>query len=216
VSAGRQYQDVLSREPLNKQAIQGMIAVSMDATRLSEAREWALKLTQADGADKNAWYTVGVLDWAIVYPEFIEAKQRAGVPSQDYFIPDANVREALRNRFTGQIDEGERMLQTALQIDPSYAGAMAYMNLLERLKSGIAENSAHSADLITKADAWVGRALAAKRRQGQPQPTGPAQLDVDAPPPGPPGANAIVAAPPPPPPPPPPPRRAPANPAERP
>jgi beta-lactamase regulating signal transducer with metallopeptidase domain len=203
--ARQQYLEILSREPGNKIGIQGMVAVSMNSKKLSEGREWALKLVESDAGDKAGYYTVGVLDWAIIYPEFIAAKQAAGVPQQEYFIPDATVRRTLRDRFTPQVEEGARMLQTALQIDPEYSDAMAYMNLLERLKSEMAENASESADLMAKADGWVGRAIAAKRRQGQTQQP-PAQLDVDGPPPGPPGAHAIVAAPPPPPPPPPPPR----------
>jgi hypothetical protein len=176
----------------------------MNSKKLSEGHEWALKLVASNASDKSGYYTVGVLDWAIVYPEFMEAKQAAGVPQQEYFIPDASVRKSLRDRFAPRIEEGTRMLQTALQIDPEYSDAMAYMNLLDRLRSGMAENVSASVELIARADDWVGRAIAAKRRQGQTQQPSD-QLDVDGPPPGPPGANAIVAAPPPPPPPPPPP-----------
>jgi cell division septation protein DedD len=95
------------------------------------------------------------------------------------------------------------MLQIALELDPNYDDAMAYMNLLDRLKAGLVNSPAESADLVSKADDWVGKALTAKRQHARSQPPGPAQLDVDGPPPGPANAAMLVAPPPPPPPPPP-------------
>jgi TonB family protein len=101
------------------------------------------------------------------------------------------------------------MLQIAVQLDPDYSDAMAYMNLLYRIEAGIADTPSQSADFVAKADSWVTQALDAKRRQAQnPRPAaGP--LDVDGP------AIVPMVAPPPPPPPPPPPgwNRA-GNPAE--
>jgi hypothetical protein len=95
------------------------------------------------------------------------------------------------------------MLQIALQLDPNYADAMAYMNLLDRLKSGLVDSAVESRDLLSKADDWVGKALNAKRRTTQSQPP-PTAIDVDGPPPGPASTRMAFAAPPPPPPPPPP------------
>jgi TonB family protein len=90
------------------------------------------------------------------------------------------------------------MLQIAIQLDPDYSDAMAYMNLLYRIEAGIADTAAQSAEYVAKADNWVTQALDAKRRLAQnPRPAdGP--LDVDGP------AIVPIMAPPPPPPPPPP------------
>src|SRR6185295_7207804 len=101
--------------------------------------DWALKLIQLDAKDVAGYYTVGVLEWATAYPEFTRAKQAAGVKPEEYFIPDANVRKSLRDQLLPRIENGVRMLQTALQIDPNSFNAMAYMNLLDRLKAGMAE-----------------------------------------------------------------------------
>jgi hypothetical protein len=78
------------------------------------------------------------------------------------------------------------------------------MNLLDRLKAGIVDDASESAALISDADDWVGKALAAKRSM-QNNPPVRLQLDVNGPPPGPPALDAITASAPPPPPPPPPP-----------
>jgi beta-lactamase regulating signal transducer with metallopeptidase domain len=198
-SARKQYEAVLATDPRNKQALRGMVAIAMESRNLEEAREWAMKQVQLDPADKTAYYTVGVMDWTIVYPEFLRAgKKDADGKMREYTIPDAAHRKALRERYSASLDQGFQMLQTAIQLDPMYDDAMAYLNLLCRLKSGFADSAAESADLLAKADEWVRKALAAKRQR---PPATNAKLDVNGPAPGPPSAHAIVQAPPPPPPP---------------
>lgn len=201
-SARQQYRDVLARAPRSKQAMEGMLAVSMDASRLSEAYDWALKLIQLDPKDKTAYYAAGLLEWTLVYPELQRAREAAGLKTSDSLIPDAAVRKNLRERFLPRIEDGLKMLRKALELDPEYSDAMAYLNLLTRLKAGIVEDPAESADLISKADKLLQKAQFARQRQKQSLQTAPAQLDIDGPAPGPARAQALVMAPPPPPPPP--------------
>ena len=63
------------------------------------------------------------------------------------------------------------MLQVALELDPEYSDAMAYMNLLYRIEAGIVDSPAESADLFAKADMWFTKARDAQnRRLHKPQP----------------------------------------------
>ena len=92
------------------------------------------------------------------------------------------------------------MLQIALDLDPQWSDAMAYMNLLARLKAPLADTPAEHDSLIALADQWVHKALTAKKgRAGTPNPA--EQIDVDQPAPM--AIPAVIPAPPPPPPPPP-------------
>src|SRR5260370_11544384 len=198
--ARQQYLDVLAVEPANKQAVQGLMLLYTNSKQFAEAHEWALKTIQADATDKGAYYTAAFVDWSMTYPDYAKARQAAGMKPQDRGnIPDANLRQSVRTQHGAQIEDGFRMLQVALQLDPNYSDAMAYMNLLYRIEAGIADTAAQYTDFIAKADLWVGKALAAKR--GQARSTNPpaGALDVDGPVPVP-----FVAPPPPPPPPPPP------------
>ena len=199
------YQEVLARDPQNKQATSGMIAIAIDNQQLREAREWAEKLAAIDANDKTAWYTLGLLNWATVFPEIQRAKEASGTQQHEYIIRDPNVRENLRSRYLPQVEEGLELLQKALLLDPAYEQAMAYTNLLYRLKAGLVDDAAQAQDLMGKADEWVRRALETKKRQALPPGPPPIeQLNVDGPPPGPAGRQTIAKAPPPPPPPPPP------------
>jgi hypothetical protein len=90
-----------------------------------------------------------------------------------------------RTQHEEQLEDGFRMLQVGLQLDPEYSDAMAYMNLLYRIQAGIADTEAQSAEFVAKADDWVKKALAARRREMRiPQPAA-GVLDVDGPAPGP-------------------------------
>jgi TonB family protein len=120
-------------------------------------------------------------------------------PQDSGIIPDAGLRQKVRTDHGAQIEDGFRMLQIAIQLDPGYSDAMAYMNLLYRIEAGIADTPAQSADAVAKADSWVTQALDAKRRLAQNRRPTAGTLDVDAPAPVP-----FIAPPPPPPPPPPP------------
>lgn len=207
--ARQQYLDVLAYDAHNKQSLEGLASIAIYSKQPSDARDWAVKLTQADPKDKAGYYTAGVADWSIVYPEVQRARMQAAMKVTDNFIPAAGLRESLREQYGAKIDDGMSMLQTAIQLDPSYSDAMAYLNLLYRLKASLADTPAESNKMIAEADMWVGKALAARKLS--PPDSGPSQLDVNGPPPGPASATKIVAAPPPPPPPPPPVTAAKAN-----
>ena len=200
-AARQQYREVLERDSRNKQAIAGMTALAIDGKQFREAREWAEKLAAIEPNDKTAWYTMGLLDWAIVFPEYQRAKQATGGKQEEYRIPDANVRKNLRDQYLPQVKEGKQMLSKALDLDPQYDQAMAYLNLLLRIEAAMWDDPALAEALIVKADTWVTKAIEAKRKRG-PEASESAKLNLDGPPPGPAGRTTIVKAPPPPPPPP--------------
>lgn len=195
------YTDVLASDAANRQALEGMIAVAIYTKQFSEARDWVLKLIAQDPKNESAYYSAGFLDWSVTYPSYAEARAQAGMKPQDQgIIPDAAARQRLRDQYGPQLEDGFRMLQIALQLKPDDDSAMAYMNLLYRIKAGIVDSDAESKDLVKTADDWVGRALAAKKQHARnPQPP-PVNAEGDAPGPG--NPQAVFAPPPPPPPPP--------------
>ena len=195
--ARKQYMDVLAVDPGNKQAIREMMMLTSVSKQFAEAREWAEKAIQADSTDVAGYYTAGFVDWSMTYPDYMSARAAAGMKPQDSgIIPDPGLRQNVLAQHGGQVEDGLRMLQTALQLNPGFSDAMAYMNLLDRIKAGLADTPAEHDALIAQADAWVDKALDAKRRQAaSPRPAQSANSDEPM---------ATPLAPPPPPPPPPP------------
>lgn len=183
--------DILARDPANQEALNGMMTVSMIAKQPAEGRQWALKMVTLYPKEKTSYYCVGFADWSVVYPAAMAVRTAAGMrPEDTNHIADASARHNLRDQYGSMIDEGMHMLDVALQMDPNYVDAMAYLNLMYRLKANVSETAAEAADAVSKADEWVGKALAAKRLAAASPSSG----------------GSWMAAPPPPPPPPPPPQ----------
>lgn len=191
--ARQQYLEVLARDAANQHAMRGMMALDTHTKKFAEARDWALRVIQADPAGKNApaaYYTAAFADWVTAYPAYAGVRQAAGMNPQDPgIIPDEGLRQNFRSQHMARIEEGIRMLQTAIQIDPGYSQAMAYMSLLYRIQAGVAENEQQSAAFNAKAMQWV---TAARTAQGL-RAEHPQSLDAD---------GAVPSPPPPPPPPP--------------
>lgn len=197
--ARRQYLDVLAVDKTNHRALEGLIVLSVNTKAFADAHKWSMEAIQADPTSKDAYYTIGFIDWATTYPDYAAARRAAGMrPEDPGIIPDAALRQGVRSKHAAELEEGFRMLQVALQIDPNYSDAAAYINLLYRIQAGIADTPEQAADSIAKADAWVTKALEAKKQMARNPQSAPGPLNVDGPVP-----TAYVPPPPPPPPPPP-------------
>ena len=185
--ARNHYEQILQRDPRNQQAMHGLIKVAMLEKQPARVLELATNLIAIDGNDPNALYAYGVAAWSLIYTDYQQEKARLSVREDEYFLPDPTSRQALREKHGPKLEEGIAALRRAIDNDPNFDAAMAYLNLLYRLKGGIAETESEARQFIGEADQWVGRALAVKRARGN-QPGK--------------GTAGFVAAPPPPPPPP--------------
>jgi beta-lactamase regulating signal transducer with metallopeptidase domain len=185
--ARQQYLEVLARDNGNRQALERLALLDVNRRQPQEARDLALRLIQADPLNKNGYYLVGVADWGMAYQATEKARQASGAPDRKGQLADAAARQTLREQYLPVIEEGLRMTNRAVELDAGYDDAMAYTNLLLRLKAAIADDPAEVAAWNSQADVWMVRAMAARRQQ----PNSAAHPDINA-------------APPPPPPPPPP------------
>jgi TonB family protein len=189
------YLDALAINPRYLPALDGIIGLQIFLRQFADAHEWAVKTIQSYALNPNPYYTAGFVDWSMVYPDYASARVAAGMgPGDPGIIPNATVRQNLRTQHAADVEDGLRMLQIALQLDPNYADAMAYMNLLYRIKAGYADTNEEWKELTAQADEWVKKALAAKKIQS-PSSAHPAN----------PGMWKVAPLPPPLPPPPPPP-----------
>jgi beta-lactamase regulating signal transducer with metallopeptidase domain len=185
--ARQQYLEVLARDNGNRQALERLALLDVNMRQPQEARDLALRLIQADPLNKNGYYLVGVADWGNAYQAIEKARQASGAPDRKGQLADAAARQTLREQYLPVIEEGLRMTNRAIELDAGYVDAMAYTNLLLRLKAATADDPAEVAAVNAQADDWMVKAMAARRQQ----PSSAAHPDINA-------------APPPPPPPPPP------------
>ena len=85
-------------------------------------------------------------------------------------LKDKKIRETLQARNTPIVDEGIAAMRKAIEVDKEYDDAMAYLNLLLRVKSDIANTPAEAKALSQEADDWVTKALDVKKVKAARQP----------------------------------------------
>jgi tetratricopeptide (TPR) repeat protein len=180
--ARQQYLEVLARDNGNRQALERLALLDVNMRQPQEARDLALRLIQADPLNKNAYYLVGVADWGNAYQAIEKARQAIGAPDQKGQLADAAARKTLRDQYLPVIEEGLRMTNRAVELDAGYDDAMAYANLLLRLKAATADDPTEVAAWNSQADVWMAKAMAARRQQ----PNSAAHPDINAAPPSPP------------------------------
>ena len=179
---------VLDLDRSNKVALASIASLFLNQKKWDEAQQWYEKITAVDSQNADAWYSMGFIAWSRWYPAYGKARAGLGMrPEEPGPIKDAGVRADLKARYGPVIDSGLRALEKALEINPQYDDAMAYMNLLIRERADLRDTAEECKRDVAIADEWVRKALATKKEKAERR-----------------NANGVFASTPPPPPPPPP------------
>jgi tetratricopeptide (TPR) repeat protein len=162
------FQEVLSRDPGNKLAQEYIASLYYNMKDFDKAKQAYSELLKTNPDHKVAHYTIGVIDWAIVYPRDMEARAAIGMKQDDPGpIKDVKIRKELAEQNAPLLDEGVHHLEEAVRVDPQYDDAMAYINLLYRRKADIADTKEEYEKLSAMADDWVQKALASKKLKAE-------------------------------------------------
>jgi tetratricopeptide (TPR) repeat protein len=173
--AEEEFNKVLAKDPNNKLAIESIasmrynmansfVALEDKLKMMDEAKEWYTRLVQVDPENSKAYYSLGVIAWSKWYPQYKQAREKAGMKQLDPGpIKDKKIREALKTDYYHLVEEGIKNLDRAVEIDKEYDDAMAYLNLLIRERADLAENPEDYKRDIETADNWVQKALEAKK-----------------------------------------------------
>ena len=160
------FEHVLQKQPDNADAIAGLAGVYASTGNTGKGRELYLRLTKSSPQNSTAFYSVTATDWLL-------ALNKANP------LPEAD-----KVRL---IDEGLQHVDIALSLNPQFVDAMAYKNLLLRLKADTTQDASERARLIGEADSWFNKALLA----GSHNPTG-GNGNAAAPPPPPPSSPQTI------------------------
>jgi len=191
--ADAEFRTVLAMEPGNRVALTSVASLSLNQRKWDEARDWYQRLTVADPNNAEAYYSMGFIAWSKWYPAYGKARSQLGLRQEDPGpIADVAVRTSLRSQYWPTIEEGIWALNKALELNPQYDDAMAYMNLLIRERADLRDTREEYTRDIADADQWVQKTLETKKMKAQRPGSGIL-------------SGAVGTAPPPPPPPPPPP-----------
>ncbi len=173
--AKEEFMKVLERDPNDKTALaslaslsyqqaQGMPDLDQKLKKLDEAKEWYLKLIAADPQNKEGFYSLAVIDWVKWYAAWMKSRADLGMkPEEPGPIKDKKIKADLKDQYSAVIEDGIKNLQKALEIDPNYDDAMAYMNLLIRERADLDDAADQYKKDIEVADGWVQKALDTKK-----------------------------------------------------
>jgi hypothetical protein len=82
-------------------------------------------------------------------------------------IKDKKLKEELKAQYGPMVEDGIKNLQKALDVDPQYDDAMAYMNLLIRERADLADTPEEYKKQVDIADNWVQKALETKKLKAE-------------------------------------------------
>lgn len=147
---------------------QGIPALDDKLKKLAEAREWYQKLVDAHPQTKTGYYSLSVITWLSWYPEYKQAREKMGMKAEDPGpLKDKKVREELKEKWSAQLETGVKNLNKAIEIDPEYDDAMAYLNLFFRQRADLADSKEQCEKEVAIANDWVQKALEAKKIKQQ-------------------------------------------------
>jgi len=172
-----EFQDVLTVDPNNKTAIDGIGSMlyqigssPFDPDKLKEAETYQQKHIDLWPDDPQPYYWIGVIDWALSYRANAEMRAKYNTANPNKAVKDADpLPPALRDQYAADygpmVDDGIAKLNKAIQLQPDYDDAMAYLNLLLRRKADMVADPQERADLEKQADDLVDKVKEIKERK---------------------------------------------------
>jgi tetratricopeptide (TPR) repeat protein len=160
------FKQVLSEHPDDSTSMKQIAALYFDLNKFDLAKEWQVKVLQANPKDAEAAYTIGVIDWTLAYKNAVTDLKGANMQDDgqgNVKMPKPMCKE-MQTQNAALVDEGTKYLQQAVDNRPNYDDAMQYLNLLARRKADLecGNDAARKADLDVAQD-WVHKAMGARK-----------------------------------------------------
>ena len=176
----KEFQDVLSMDPNNISAIDGigsmyynMAGAPFAPDKFDQSKQFNDKHISIKPDDPEPYYWVGVIDWQLAFRANEEARQAYNVDAKKKInpapgadpLPD-KLRDDYTQKYNAMVDEGLKDLEKAIELRPDYADAMAYESLVLRLKADQSDNATR--DTIEKqADDLLDKVKEIKQKQAE-------------------------------------------------
>lgn len=170
-AAIREFENVLKVDPGNTTALgyiaslyfgMGGAAGATDwdkaITLFEKSKDYRRRLIQVDPRNPEHYYSIGVIDWSLTFRPRMELKTKLGLRQDEPFGPrQARERRQIAEKNSALVEEGIDVLKQALEINPKYLDAIAYLNLMYREKADIVESPAEREQYLQTADELVER-----------------------------------------------------------
>ena len=161
------FQAVLNKDPNDLTALKQIASIKRNIKKLDEAKDYEKKVIALAPNDPEAYYTIGSIDWTTEH-----YKNTVPILAADGLTDDGNGNAKkskgacakLQAANTDLVNEGLQYLNKAVELNPNYDDAMAYLQLTYRSKANLecGDDAARKADLA-KADEWIQKAMGARK-----------------------------------------------------
>jgi tetratricopeptide (TPR) repeat protein len=162
-------------------AMQSLASLYWNMKDFSEAQAWNKKVIAADPQNKEAYYSLGVIAWTQFVTPWREAITAQGLKPEDpgplkeaapakgkkKAEPQPDLKADLKAKYWQSLTDGIEDEKKALQIDPEYENAMAYMNLLLRYRAILNDTKEQYNADIKQADDWVQKSLDTTKKKAK-------------------------------------------------
>ena len=160
------FQQVLAKDPNDVTALKQIASIDRNINKREEAKEYEKKVIALTPNDAEAYYTIGVVDWMQEYETARKILAKDGLTDDG----QGNVKKTkpacadMATANSALVQDGITNLSKAIEINPTYDDAMAYLNLTYRRKADIdcGDDAARKADLAL-ADEWTQKELGARK-----------------------------------------------------
>jgi Tfp pilus assembly protein PilF len=167
-AAFEQFNKVLDTNPGNLVATRSIANIYLQQRDWDHVEEWNRKVIEIDPANKEAYYTLGVVAWTrFLVVDRQARKDLAMKPEDPGPLKDEMVRSQLKAEWMSRLDAGIQAEQEALRIDPDYENAMAYMNLLIRYRADLLDSTDEYIRAVQEANEWVHKTLDAQKKNAE-------------------------------------------------
>ncbi len=162
----KEFREVLQTDPNNLGAIDGIGSIlynmggtPYDPKKFEESRSYHQKHIQISPNDPDPYYWIGVINWTLAFRANNQMrKEYNDLNSKDLKDVDplpAKVRDGFKQYYETTVDEGITALEKAIQLNPEYDSAYAYLNLLYRQKADMDADKAAREEHLAKADSLI-------------------------------------------------------------
>ena len=169
-----EFQTVLDKDPKDKTALASLAMLAFNQAQslpleeklkmFDEAAKWQRRRIEVDPQEKEAYYSLGVIAYQKWIPALMTARSNLRMRPEDPGpLKDKKVKQELEAQYGGIVKEGIDDLNKALEIDPEYDDAMAYLNLLIRERADLLDSPEEYKKQVEVADGWLQKALDTKK-----------------------------------------------------
>jgi len=162
-----QYSEILRSNPSDVESLKGLAYLKLQLNEFDEAKEAYAKAIALNPADPDLLYASAVANWSNANGGITAEKAKLDAETEYSLIVSEGCPD-VRTRFLPEIDSAIAMLNKAISVRKDSVDAMAYMNMLYRLRADVECGSKKNfkAD-IKQSNEWADRAAAARKKQAE-------------------------------------------------